>query len=213
MEYFNYHTWNDKWVVDVFNKKRDGFFVEAGALNGILGSCTYVLESKLGWKGILVEPDPIIFQKLIENRPNSQCFDCCLYDENKELDYVQFELGGWSGISENWGPTRKVLPETHKHNVLKKKAITLEKLLKDNKAPKNIDYLALDVERSEEKILKDFPFHEFTFKAISIEAPTQALRTLLREKGYIEVGNPFCTVFHESYFIYKDYIEIKYKDL
>jgi hypothetical protein len=67
MEYFNYHTWNDKWVVDVFNKKRDGFFVEAGALNGILGSCTYVLESKLGWKGILVEPDPIIFQNLISN--------------------------------------------------------------------------------------------------------------------------------------------------
>ena len=46
---------------------------------------------------------------------------------------------------------------------------------------------------------------------ISIEAPTQVLRALLREKGYIEVGNPFCTVFHESYFIYKDYVEIKYK--
>mgnify|MGYP003655585324 FL=1 len=160
MEYFNYRTWNDKWVVDVFNKKRDGFFIEAGALNGIIGSCTYVLESELGWKGILVEPDPVIFQKLVENRPNSQCFDCCLYDENKELDYVQFELGGWSGISENWHPTRTVRPETHKHKVLKKKAITLEKLLKDNKAPKNIDYLALDVERSEEKILKDFPFHD-----------------------------------------------------
>ena len=94
---------------------------------------------------------------------------------------------------------------------MKKKAITLEKLLKNNNAPKNIDYLALDVEKSEEKILKNFPFHEFTFKALSIEAPTKFLQTLLREKGYIQVENPFCTVFHESYFIYKDYIEINYK--
>ena len=211
MKYFNYHTWNDKWVVDIFNKKRDGFFIEAGAIDGIKGSCTYALESELGWKGILVEPDPVIFPKLVRNRPKSQCFDCCLYDENKEIDYVQFEIDGWSGISEHWPLTRKVRPETHKHNILKKKAITLEKLLKNNNAPKNIDYLALDVEKSEEKILKNFPFHEFTFKALSIEAPTKFLQALLREKGYIQVENPFCPVFHESYFIYKDYIKINYK--
>jgi hypothetical protein len=35
--------------------KRNGFFVEAGAANGRNGSSCYVLERRLGWKGIARE--------------------------------------------------------------------------------------------------------------------------------------------------------------
>jgi hypothetical protein len=56
IKYFGGDTNNDKWAIDIFNGKKQGFFVEAGALNGINGSSTYALERYFGWTGILVEP-------------------------------------------------------------------------------------------------------------------------------------------------------------
>ena len=43
-------------------KKRDGFFVEAGAHNGVEASNTLYFEKKMGWKGLLVEPNPDTFK-------------------------------------------------------------------------------------------------------------------------------------------------------
>ena len=41
-----------------------GYFVEAGAFDGIRGSNTKFLELYRGWRGVLVEPLPKEFQKL-----------------------------------------------------------------------------------------------------------------------------------------------------
>ena len=39
--------------------KRNGFFIEAGALNGEKGSNSLSLEADLGWSGLLAEGDPL----------------------------------------------------------------------------------------------------------------------------------------------------------
>ena len=39
--------------------KRNGFFIEAGALNGEMGSNSLSLEIDLGWSGLLAEGDPL----------------------------------------------------------------------------------------------------------------------------------------------------------
>ena len=216
MEYRNPNTWNDRWAIEhVFKEKRDGFFVEAGALNGKNSSSTYLLEKNYNWKGILVEPSPEMFEALCVNRPKSKCFDCCLYDTNKEIDFINFsENLGWSGIEENWHENRDVHPQKDKHQVLKKQALTLECLLDKAEAPTIIDYLALDAEGSEFKILKNFNFEKYKFKAISSESYTNqaaSVKKILQENDYIQVGNPFSEVYHEAYFIHQDYIEINYK--
>ena len=46
----------DKKILDFFSYKRNGFFIEAGAADGILESNTLLLEKKYGWTGLLVEP-------------------------------------------------------------------------------------------------------------------------------------------------------------
>jgi hypothetical protein len=48
-------------------KKRDGFFIEAGAHDGVEASNTLYLEKKMGWKGLLVEPNPDTFAGIIYN--------------------------------------------------------------------------------------------------------------------------------------------------
>jgi len=58
----------DLWVCFELGERTDGFFVEFGATNGVKNSNTWLLETKLGWKGILAEPNPIWHLDLALNR-------------------------------------------------------------------------------------------------------------------------------------------------
>ena len=217
MNYKN-HTMNDRWIVEhVFQYKKNGFFVEAGACAGKGGSCTYVLEKHLGWVGILAEPADDWFLDLVQNRPNSRCFNVCLHDQNTEVDFVRFtESGfeGYSGIPQNWlGHSTRIRKEwnSYEHKKSKKKAVTLEQLLIDGNAPSVIDYLALDIEKSEHKVLSVFPFDSYQFKAISIEGPTPPVLQIFKKNGYFRIDNPFTDTLTDGYFVHKDYFKIGYK--
>ena len=49
----------DEWViVDVFDYKTNGFFVDLAAQHAKIDSNTYVLEKDLNWSGICIEPNP-----------------------------------------------------------------------------------------------------------------------------------------------------------
>ena len=69
-------------------KYKKGFFIEAGAFDGISYSNTFYLAKKLNWTGILIEP---IFEKYlscIKNRKDSIVINSLLtsfknYDKNK----------------------------------------------------------------------------------------------------------------------------------
>jgi hypothetical protein len=47
-----------------------GFFIEAGANDGVNQSNTLYFEKNLNWKGILIEPIPELAQQCKENRPD-----------------------------------------------------------------------------------------------------------------------------------------------
>jgi FkbM family methyltransferase len=51
--------------------QRPGVFVEAGAHDGYTQSNTYYLERFLGWRGLLVEAVPELFEKARRRRPHS----------------------------------------------------------------------------------------------------------------------------------------------
>ena len=69
---YQHHLSNDRFVLErVFPERRNGFFIEAGATNGINGSASYVMEKEFGWNGICFEPIPIQFEKLKSNFINN----------------------------------------------------------------------------------------------------------------------------------------------
>ena len=68
-----------------------------------------------------------------------------------------------------------------------KKTKTLEYILNKHNAPKVIDYLSLDVEGSETRILSNFPFNKYKFLAITIERPTVELEKILFQNDYVFV--------------------------
>ena len=72
------------------------------------------------------------------------------------------------------------------------RGVPLWELLRKHDAPKEIDYLSMDIEGAEHLALKDFPFDEYRFRSLTIErnsAHYRLLRRLLRDNGYRLVAN------------------------
>jgi FkbM family methyltransferase len=176
-------------VLKFYNNKKNGFFIEIGASDGIELSNTYLLETKYEWKGICVEPIPNKYKLLYINRPNSLCYDYAVYNESNKQ--VIFDIANnydlLSGISKNI--------DCHKNAVNNNKTqiivntITLNDLLEKSNAPFFIDYLSLDTEGSELEILKSTDFKKYTFGLIDVEhnfvEPRRSqIRELLTSNGY-----------------------------
>ena len=58
----------DLFVLLETNFKKNGFFVEFGATNGVDLSNTYILEKQFNWQGILAEPAKVWNAELQRNR-------------------------------------------------------------------------------------------------------------------------------------------------
>jgi len=179
----------DLWVLEMTNYKREGFFVEFGASDGILLSNTYLLETEFDWKGICAEPNPRFFEKLNENR---RCIrsNACIAGETDEE--VQFLLAAEFGTitryidSDEHSEKRKAYALTEDIIILK--TISLNDFLCKYNAPKNIDYLTIDTEGSEYEILENFPMKDWNIRLITIEhnftQQRDKIYNYLRSYGY-----------------------------
>jgi len=177
----------DLKVLEHFNKKKNGYFIEVGANDGIALSNTYLLEKDYNWKGICIEPVPSIFKKLKKNRKSIN-IPFAVYNVNNKLVSIT-EANLLSGIREDI--------DAHKH-ILKNKDVqvktkTLTKIMEENKSPKHVDYLSIDTEGSELKILEGIDFNKYSFGYINIEhngvEPRRTnMRNVLLKHGYKYVG-------------------------
>ncbi len=176
----------DLFVLSELDFKRNGFFVEFGATNGVGLSNTYLLEKEFGWHGILSEPAKHWHADLRRNRTSSIETDCVWRDSDSTLTFN--ELGALSTINSFSSSDFHGKERAHgtKYSV---KTISLEDLLDKHGAPKDIDYLSIDTEGSEYEILSVFNFDKYRFKIITVEHNFTPLREkifkLLAGHGYI----------------------------
>ena len=61
----------DKFVLNVLNEKKNGYFLEIGSNHPIHINNSYLLEKQFDWKGIMVEYDPKFLPLYEEHRQNS----------------------------------------------------------------------------------------------------------------------------------------------
>jgi FkbM family methyltransferase len=183
---FHSQAGQDEWVIRrVFDYKTGGYFVDAGAFDGVHLSNTYWLERNLGWSGLCIEADPRTFEKLRHAR-RCACANACLGPAGGQVEFVTGR-GPYSGASE----TRRSMEMLEDEGAAIKCMPTtpLGQLLDEHGAPEVIDYLSVDVEGMEEGVMATFPFERRYFLCATIERPSPALRTLLSDKGYILVAD------------------------
>jgi len=93
----------DLFVISELNFKRNGFFVEFGAANGIDLSNTYLLETEFGWTGILAEPARCWQEDIKRNRASFIEEKCVWVDSTSRLVFnetVEPELSTIASFSD-----------------------------------------------------------------------------------------------------------------
>ncbi len=191
------------FVLSALEQRKSGYFIEAGASDGIDCSNTYLLEKGFGWSGLLIEPSESAFRRLVSNR-SSHVFNAALWSEsNLNLHFTETNSPGLSTItslkeSDFLSQDRTVLKE------YEVPTITLQDLLSKYNAPNEIDYLSLDTEGSEFEILKNFDFSQYKFNIISVEhawneRSRNSVITLLKVHGYAQIRAELTE--YESWFV------------
>lgn len=178
----------DIYVTRILNEKRDGYFVEIGANNGYLLSNTYLLEKNYGWKGICVEATPYRITELINNRPNAICISNAVHSEsNLELDFTTTAIDILNVITEYAEFAVDFLNQSGE--IIKVNTRSLTDILNENNAPENIDYLSIDTNGSEYKVLEGIDFVKYKFNVITIknsliEERQNKINEILTANGY-----------------------------
>ena len=188
----------DLFVSYFTEEKKNGFFVEFGATDGITLSNTYLFEQYCNWTGILAEPLPIWHNDLIKNRKCIIDKRCVFSESNLEKKFVntyespelsglEDELKDYSSLDIDFNAeTRK------KKEIITVKTVSLEDLLKEHQAPSKIDYLSIDTEGSEFTILKNFNFKLYEISIITIEHnfiddQRNNIKSLLEKNNFVRV--------------------------
>ena len=148
--------------------KRDGFFVEFGATNGIDLSNTYFLETEFNWNGILCEPAKFWKEELVRNRGANLDFDCVWSVTNDEIEFNEVDYKELSTIAEFSNSDMHIKDRRYGKTYIVNSVSLLDLLVRHN-APSVIDYLSIDTEGSEFEILSKFDFSRFSFRFVSCE--------------------------------------------
>lgn len=156
----------DEKIYNFFKKKNlfGGFFIEAGASNGLWQNNTILLEKEMFWTGLLVEPNKEMYEQCKINRPNNYVENFALVDNSYEKETVKlFSSNHDYGLSLSGKIDYKNKENLTTENIefdIKKgaewqevKTITLNKLLEKNNIKRKIDFFSLDVEGVELVVL------------------------------------------------------------
>ena len=207
----------DKYLnEEVFRNKTNGVFVEIGAYDGIKLSNTYFFEKEMNWSGICVEPVPPLFSKAKENR-RCLCINKGIADVAKTFKFLHVIGGDQYGIIED-GAYPKIKGREHTEmlsglvefhdpyhlNIIQKELVELggsKELLEVECIPINellqmlptnkIDYLSIDTEGSEFRILQtlDFSFYDIDVIGFEVLTPRKEIPTFMEKNGYKLINN------------------------
>lgn len=186
----------DIWTLYVNNFKRDGFFVEFGATDGITGNNTWLLEKEYGWSGILAEPNPHWHNDLFLNRKCNITKKCVYIKSNATVDFLTTAdpalatIKGFGGDDE-WKEAR------NNSKNIQVSTISLLDMLDYYKAPEVIDYMSVDTEGTEYGILNAFfkqNADKYKVRSITVEHNFTPMRDKLFE---LMTANGYKRVFTE----------------
>ena len=187
-------------AIDLFNKKKNnGFYVDVGAHHPIQRNNTHLLFKK-GWEGINIDVNQFSIDLFNFLRPNDLNLQVAISD--KEGDISFFYQKKFSQLNTT---DKKIAEENFqgKFHEKKVKCQTIKNILDNSKyKDKKIDFLNIDVEGAEMKVLETLNFKIYDPSLICIEI--LGYRDLSSEKREIEIKNDKIYKF----LVYKGYKKI-----
>jgi hypothetical protein len=193
----------DALINSFFSKKKHGTYLDVGCYHPIRGSLTYSLYKK-GWSGTNIDLSKETIDLFNICRPNDLNLNIGISDKNSDSEYFQVgHINQANSLKRIRGTTK-----------IKIKTINLTYLIKKYQI-KKIDYLNIDGEAFDYKIISGLNFKKIRPNLITIEDANDNdydIKNLLRNK----INNLF---YYNNYFLYSRtyctsfYIDNKYKNM
>jgi FkbM family methyltransferase len=172
-----------------FGHRRNGVCVEVGSNDPISPrSQSLHLEQDLGWRCLLIEPNPILARAAREHRPTSTVREAACTDPGSvgtlSLNIPINEQG--DEVHEHAGLERNADEHDYaRFRAVEVPALTLTRIL-DDAGIQQVDFVSIDVEGSELEVLQGFDLARFRPRLILLEDKHLYLKKhrLLRRHGY-----------------------------
>jgi FkbM family methyltransferase len=163
-----YSQYNQDYLVheNFFKGVTDGFYCDVGGNHPLNINNTRYFE-ELGWSGCAFEPLPHM-QKLWKEHRKARFFPFAASDREGEVEFSMVDdVSGWEDMLSF---VKETSPSGYDYNT--KEILVRTRPLKDvfqEEGIRNIDYLSIDVEGHEMKVLQGIDFDEVDVKVLTIE--------------------------------------------
>ncbi|XP_042869837.1 protein Star-like [Penaeus japonicus] len=153
----------------IFNAKSNGVFVEVRAWDGEQKSHSLYFERHLSWTGVLIEPEPSLFRTLLSKNRRAYAVHAALATDDGHQEFRPKDTSLTSPPTIPLYSILQALNTTH------------------------IDFLSLDVEGKELKVLNTIPWDKVKVRLMCVRADRTPggpvfLSQFMEEQGYASLG-------------------------
>jgi FkbM family methyltransferase len=158
-------------VAELAVQPREFFFVQIGAFDGVSGDPIYEMVRRYAWRGVLVEPQADMYERLKANyagRPGLQFFNVAVGPQDGELTLFR---RSWGDSCASVARRHVKKPGDRKRDVCEFRVPcwTIATLLREAQTPPTIDLLQIDVEGWDYEIIRSIDFSSVRPRMIRYE--------------------------------------------
>lgn len=185
----------------IFGGKKNGFYVDIGAHHPTKFSNTYKFYEN-GWTGINIDAAPGFLALFNSNRGKDINIQCAISDKSGEEVFYIFNDPALNTLS--LSEAEKILNEGKYHIVdqIRVKTMTINEILSQHiPADKEIDFLTIDIEGLDRRVILDLDFDRFRPEVILFEDHgflvdgANEITTHMNKNGYSFFSKTMRTVF------------------
>ena len=163
----------DITVLNYFKDKKNGFYVDVGCYHPIHRNNTYLLHKK-NWSGINIDTSQFSIDLFNHMRPKDLNYNYAISNRNEIIKlFYQKELSQLSTTERDQAET------VFQGNIKEKEiqAFTLDEILnRDKYKNTKIDFLDIDVEGADLKVLEGLSFDRFKPELVCVEIHTKEIK-------------------------------------
>ena len=173
----------DEYILNLFDKNFKGNFLDIGSYHPTRHNNTYQMYKK-GWSGINTDLNPLTIELFNFMRPKDININIGISDsDSEEKLYFIDELNTQNTLDENQLNFLKDHHNIKDHEIIEKKIKTKNlDIILDKYKFYNIDFMNLDIEGHELKVLKTINFEKILIRYLCIEMIEHNKRSLENNK-------------------------------
>lgn len=176
------HSWSqegeDCVLERIFERQRDGFYVDVGAHHPTRFSNTYLFYRK-GWSGINIDAKPGSMKAFQDVRPRDTNIEAGVHERSGTLDYYIFNEPALNGFSGELSAERHRAASPYRiTQVIPVSVEPLHTLLSQANCPREIDFLTVDTEGLDLAVLKSNNWDSYRPKVVLVEVLESSIETL-----------------------------------